>query len=226
MLGDIFFSLGTLAGSAVARLEGDDAVPAGNPGPGTRAASGDDVAGPTPHDGPDGDGDAMVDAALGAAAAWVIGKMLRPRRVSWARVVVAGLGAAVLAEAATRALAGPGARPADDDPDRILTRLAGGVAVAAGYASLLYPRLPGPPLARGLAFGALEVATASRGGLVRLALDTPGLRFPLKELAIPPDADPGPVGGLAFGVALGLLYRPRPGGRDDADPGDADPDDA
>jgi hypothetical protein len=94
-----------------------------------------------------------------------------------------------------------------DDPEAMLRRLGGGVAVAAGYASLLYPRLPGSPLVRGLAFGALEVAAAPTGGLVRMAGDVPGLRFPLQALAVPEEEGRGPIAHMAFGLGLGLLYR-------------------
>jgi hypothetical protein len=101
---------------------------------------------------------------------------------------------------------GPGRLPYAEDPDELATRLGAGIAVAAGYAAIVYPRLPGPPLLRGLAFGALEIAATPRGGLVRLAAKAPGIRFPLQALAMPVDEDAGPLSHLAYGLALGLLY--------------------
>lgn len=150
---------------------------------------------------------------VGSALAWGVGRVLSARSVSWPRVVVAGIGATVLSDLVGRAL-----EPADEardrayeeDPDALLVRLASGVGTAAGYASLLYPRLPGSPLVKGLIFGALEVAAAPRGGLARLATETVRLDFPLKGLAAPTDGRAGPVANLAFGIGLGLLYRPDP----------------
>ena len=111
----------------------------------------------------------------------------------------------------------PGALDAEytEDPDAILVRLASGVALAAGYASLLYPRVPGSPLVKGLAWGVLEIAAAPRGGLAGLAGRTPALRFPLKELAAPADEATAPLSRLAFGIGLGLLYRPADGDDDE-----------
>jgi hypothetical protein len=135
-------------------------------------------------------------------------------------VLVAGIGATVLSDMVGRAL-GPESEDRDDaydrDPDALLVRLGAGIALAAGYAALLYPRLPGSPLARGLVFGAMEVAAAPHGGLVRVATETPGLKFPLKDLAVPIDDDAGPLANLTFGVALGLLYRPNLAGDEDED---------
>jgi hypothetical protein len=144
------------------------------------------------------------------APGWWPGCCARP--VSWTRVVIAGVAATFLADLAARTLDdGRGeegasdrvGRPGETTRRRCCERFGAGIAIAAGYASLLYPRLPGPPLLRGLAFGALEVAASRRGGLVRMAAETPGLRFPLQGLALPLHEDTGPAG------PPGL--RPRPG---------------
>lgn len=196
MLGDLFYQLGTAVGGLGAHLPGK---------PGADEAPDDpldaDAFPPLGHAG------GMV---AGATAAWILARVLRPRPVRWTRVVVAGVAATVLADFAARTL-DPELRDRrpllQDDPDVMFRRLAGGVAMAAGYASLLYPRLPGPPLLRGLAFGALEVAAAPSGGLVRMAADAPGVRYPLQPLALEAEEDPGPVAHLAFGLGLGLFYR-------------------
>lgn len=220
MIGDLFYRIGTLVGTGVGAIESrvaadDDssrlttsnlADPSNRSGAPNPVAAGAD------------DGDMLVHSILGATAGWVVKKSLRPRSVSWPRVVVAGIGATVLADVVGRAL-GPDTedrdRAYDEDPDALLVRLGAGIAVAAGYAALLYPRLPGSPLTKGLIFGAMEVAAAPHGGLVRVATDTPGLKFPLEDLAVPIDDGVGPLANVAFGVGLGLLYRPRLDGSDE-----------
>lgn len=213
MFGDLIYSLGTLAGtglglveSRLAPAEPGAASPESMDDP--RPAGDDDRRRAADDDGGEG---LLVDAVIAGTAAWVIKKSLRPRSVSWPRVVAAGIGATVLADAVGRVLgtgATDGERAYEDDPDALLVRLASGVAVAAGYAALLYPRLPGSALTKGLIFGAMDLAAAPHGGLVRVAAETPGLKFPLKDLAIPGEHDPGLPATLAFGLALGFLYRP------------------
>jgi hypothetical protein len=206
--GDFFYQLGTIIGGLGSHL------------PGKPGADPSDAAAPAAVPDPD-PGDAHLGHAgglvAGATAAWLLARVLRPRPVRWTRVVIAGVAATFLADLAARTLDGgrSSERPLlADEPDDVLRRLGGGIAVAAGYAALLYPRLPGPPLLRGLAFGALEVAAASRGGLVRMADETPGVRFPLQSLATPMAPDAGTASHLAFGLGLGLFYR------DPADDGD------
>lgn len=215
MIGDLFYRLGTLVGtgvgvveSRVAATDDDSRLTTANP-----AEPSNPSGAPKPDDTglTADDSDMLVHSILAATAGWVVKKSLRPRSVSWPRVVVAGIGATVLADVVGRAL-GPDEedrdRAYDHDPDALLVRLGAGIAMAAGYAALLYPRLPGSPLTKGFIFGAMEVAAAPHGGLVRVATDTPGLKFPLKDLAVPIDDSVGPLANVAFGVGLGLLYRP------------------
>jgi hypothetical protein len=212
VLGDLFYQLGTLvgglgphlpgkAGAGFAEAPGDTAVK----DPVTGMVSG--------MDGDDPLGEAR-ELATAAGAAWLASRVLRPRGVSWPRVVIAGVAATFLADLLGRALdpdrpAGDGTSVLDADPEVLVRRYAAGIAMAAGYAALLYPRLPGPPLLRGLAYGALDMAAAPRGGLAGLVAETPALRFPLQELVFPEDepAPTGPIAPLAFGLALGLFYR-------------------
>lgn len=198
MLGDVLYRAGEALGSLEGRVRGD--------------------AGPAVLD----DREVAVDAAISAGAAWLVARLLRPRPVRWSRVVVAGVAGALLSEIVGRLQddsPDPERLPYAANPAELVGRMAAGVAVAAGYASIVYPRLPGSPLMRGLAFGALEIAAAPRGGLVRLAAEAPGLRFPLQALALPVDEDASPAAHLAFGLALGLLYRTSGG---DAGAGDDD----
>ena len=125
-------------------------------------------------------------------------------------MIVAGVAATALADLVGRSLENrpaSGARPYAENSEELLARFGAGIAIAAGYAALLYPRIPGSPLFRGVTFGALEIVAAPRGGLVTLASSARGLRFPLQALATPIDEDAGPLSHLAFGLGLGLFYR-------------------
>lgn len=208
MLGDLFNRAGAAIGTLEAQLRG--AVP----GPRAPREVGIEDSDHADH------ADTIEHAAMAAGAAWLASRLLRPRPVSWPRVVLAGVAATLLADMVGRAgedRREPGSPPFADDPEELLARLGAGVAIAAGYAAVVYPRIPGPPLLRGLAFGALEIAAAPRGGLVRLAAEAPGVKFPLQTLALPIDEDAGPLSHLAYGLGLGLLYRYGGDGDDDGD---------
>lgn len=204
MTGDLFHSLGSAIGRLEARMGRN---------PGTRAKAS------RPAD--TGQSELVADAAGTAAnaaiattAGWLLSRVFRPRPVGWPRVILAGVAATTLGEMVGRTTdreVGRGRVPYADDPEELLGRYGAGIALTAAYAALLYPRLPGSPLLRGLAFGALEVFAAPRGGLGRIAADAPGLKFPLQTLALPVDEDAGPLSHLAFGVGLGLFYRYEPG---------------
>lgn len=208
MLGDLFYQLGTAIGGLGSHLPGKAGAAS------EHTAS--DLALYDPETGAvtDADADDPAGQAVGlmasATLAWLAARVLRPRPVSWPRVVVAGVAATFLADMISRSLdrdAPAGEAGLDDEPEALVRKYGAGIAVAAGYAALLYPRLPGPPLLRGLAFGALDLAAAGRGGLAGLAAETPSLRFPLQALASPTDdRDAGPLAPLAFGLALGLFY--------------------
>jgi hypothetical protein len=206
LLDDLFYRLGSAAGAVDAQFSGKG-------GAGSRRAR--EVAVYEAENGevhdmdPETD-DAIVDSIAMTAAAAVLARVLRPKPVSWPRVIVAGVAASAFADfvgRVTEAEPAPDREPHAEDSEELLARFGAGIGIAAGYAALLYPRLPGPGLLRGLLFGALEVAAAPRGGLVRLATDTPGLKFPLQTLASPIDEDAGPLSHLAFGLGLGLFYR-------------------
>jgi hypothetical protein len=225
VLGDLFYQLGTIIGGLGSHLPGKAGAATGHAsgdadgrepeGDGASGADTDDASGPA--------GGVMA----GAAAAWLAARVLRPRPVSWPRVVLAGVAATFLADLVERTLdrdQPAGRAGLDGDTEALVRRYGTGIAMAAGYATLLYPRLPGPPLLRGLAFGALDLAAAQRGGLAGLAADTPSIRFPLQTLALPPDRDAGPLAAITFGLALGLFYRYDDGdAEDDADEVDPEP---
>ena len=211
MLSDVFFRLGEAIGGLESQVRGTPGEDAGE----LRSADDDAPAAGAPAA---DRGDAMSDedmaeaarrAAVTTAIAMLASRLLRPKPIRWPRVILAGAAGSLLADMVGRMqddARGPELSYAAN-PAELLGRVSAGVAVAAGYASILYPRLPGSPLLRGLVFGALEIAAAPRGGLVRLAAQAPGLRFPLQTLALPVDEDASPSAHLAFGLALGLLYR-------------------
>lgn len=220
MSGDLFYQLGVTLGGLGERLRGK--AGAGTPEGGRQVAVYDPESGT--YRNPEKEAaEAGENALIAAAAAWLVARLLRPRPVRWSRVVMAGVAATILADLVGRGVeddADSPRQPFAEGPEELLARLGAGVAVAAGYASLLYPRLPGSPLFRGLSFGALEMAAAPRGGLVRLASTAPGVRWPLQALALPVDEDAGALSHLAYGLGLGLLYRGH--AEDGDDDGDGD----
>ena len=214
MLGDLFHRLGSAIGTLEAQMR------SGGHGIGGREVAVYDTGNGGTRDLDQDVEETAANVMLAAVAGWILSRVFRPRPVSWPRVVLAGAAATIVADLVGRFgedAPEPGREPFAEDPEELLGRLGAGIAMAAGYASLLYPRLPGPPLLRGLAFGALEVAAAPRGGLVGVASEAPGIRFPLQALALPVDEDAGPMSHMAYGLGLGLLYRYDDGSESDDD---------
>jgi hypothetical protein len=217
VLGDLFYQLGAAVGGLGAHLPGKGGAGFGDSqrDVGVYDVETDEVLEIETGD-PFGQAGGLM---AGTAAAWLASRVLRPRAVSWPRVVIAGVAATFFVDLLRRRMDAEGPAGDEDsrnDPEALARRYAAGIAMAAGYASLLYPRLPGPPLLRGLAFGALDLAAAQRGGLAGLAADAPTLRFPLQALAAPvEDREAGPLGPMAFGLALGLFYRHDPEDEED-----------
>ncbi len=95
------------------------------------------------------------------------------------------------------------------DVRRFLERAGGDLAVAAAYASVVYPRIPGPPLLRAAIFGAADVAVAGNGGIAAtLTGVSPRVRVPLRQLLS--DEERRIERALALALALGLIYRDEP----------------
>ena len=87
-----------------------------------------------------------------------------------------------------------------------LERAGADLAVAAAYASIAYPRLPGPPFLRAAFFGAADVVASRGGGVAALLADlSPRSRLPLARLL--PEEERRVERALALALALGLLYR-------------------
>lgn len=119
--------------------------------------------------------------------------------------VAPNAGARDVPGAAVRGAPVPARRPEPASADGF--RYLSGIAAAAAYGAYIYPRLPGRPLTRGVAFAALELAAARSGGafglLRRLA---PDIDFPLDSIVTPGLPAHRTLPTLAFGIALGL-YR-------------------
>ncbi|HEX7119253.1 MAG TPA: hypothetical protein VF212_10720 [Longimicrobiales bacterium] len=125
----------------------------------------------------------------------------------WPRVLLAGVAGTALLELADAVERRLGTVPPDAPPPDGPLRYAAGIATAAAYASLLYPRLPGAPAARGLVFGALEAAATRAGGTFTLLRRlSPQISLPVEALAPPVVPARGPLSAVAFGIGLGL-YR-------------------
>lgn len=208
MLGDLFYRLGAAMGALDNQLRG---MGAGGFAPGRRQVAIYDPEDGDVHELDDDDtADTAEHAVLTAAAAWFLTRLLRPKPVNWPRLILAGAAATALADLVGRTAEEEGAagrEPYATGSEELMARFGAGMAVAAGYAALVYPRIPGPPLLRGLIFGGLEVLAAPRGGLIRIAAEVPGVKFPLQALALPVDEDAGPMSHMAYGLGLGLLYR-------------------
>ncbi|MBW3535522.1 MAG: hypothetical protein KY453_09960 [Gemmatimonadetes bacterium] len=150
---------------------------------------------------------AALAAALGSRALRLVPARRRPGLGGLLKAGAAGAGAAVLRE-----LVRPLVAPRADG--RTLQEAMGDAAVAGSARGLLYgalvePRLPGPPLVRGLLFGYVEYLASPWGGLTRLAgRSAPHRRVPLLSSLFD---DLGPEGDtladhMVYAVALGLLY--------------------
>lgn len=211
MVGELFYRVGYAVGqieSYVARgsdTEDDDATPR----PRRRQRS---APAPTPRrerrdDGEDMRGQ-MEEALKDAAETWFVSRILRPRHISWPAVLFAGLTATALSDLVAYYTDPERRFPYDDDAEELVARYGAGIASTAAYAAVLYPRLPGTPVTRGLTFGLLDVVTEPEGGIIAIARRVaPQLRFPLKPFAMPVNEDAGALARMAFGLALGLFYR-------------------
>lgn len=208
LIGELFYRVGYAAGqieSYMSRAEGaEDAEAPARPPRRQRPR-------PRPPEPQGEDGELreqMEDALKDAAETWFVSRVLRPRSVSWPGVLFAGLVATALSDVVAFFTDPDRPRPLDEDPEDLMARYGAGIASTAAYAALLYPRLPGSPLTRGVVFGLLDVVTEPEGGIVATARRfAPQVRFPLKPFALPVNEEAGPLARLAFGVALGLFYR-------------------
>ena len=101
--------------------------------------------------------------------------------------------------AAEGGAAGAGARG-------LLERAAADLAIAATYAAVVYPRVPGPRWFRATVFAAADIAVSRRGGLASFLADlSPRARTPLARLL--PDEERRIERAVALALALALIYK-------------------
>lgn len=166
-------------------------------------------------------------AALGATAlSWAAGRWLRPSEVAWGRAVLAGVIGTLLYDATMvvdqRLLnrkfdtISPLGEALTDDPEMqrwagLAAHYAAGVGLAVLYARYLHERLPGPRPLRGAAFGLLDAATLTWGGVYPLVQQLGGdLPIPATYAALahsPTVTAQSVLRHLAYGVGVGLVYR-------------------
>lgn len=156
----------------------------------------------------------VLDAFLAVGAGTALKRLLalwpgkgRPGAFRVVRAAAAGAAAAFLTELLRPLVAGEKSEMALED---VLTDiLLAGVGRGILYAWIVEPRVPGPALVQGSAYGALEYALAPWGGLEEIAGSAvPYRKVPaLSTLLKTRDREEELlVEHLAFGVALALLY--------------------
>lgn len=161
----------------------------------------------------DGVSHKVLDAFLAVGAGSVLSRVFalwpsrrRPGLFRLFRAGAAGAAASFLAELAKPLLLGkPAGKPLEAELTDILLT---GVGRGLLYAALVEPRVPGPPLLRGTAYGALEYALGPWGGLEELAgSEAPQGKVPALSILLKDRGkDEEFVERVAFGVALALLY--------------------
>lgn len=127
-----------------------------------------------------------------------------PGAATVARAAAAGAAAAVLVELGRRVLLDGPAIRIEDLPRRLLSGATRGLV----FGAVGEPRLPGPSLLRGVAWGGAEFLVSPLGGLPRFLLrHTPYGRIPLVQGALrhEDDGDGDLLEHLVFGIALALL---------------------
>ncbi len=160
------------------------------------------------------------------AATWLARRMFRAREIRWSRAVLAGVVGTLLYDLERSLDQRAFGRDTDvvsataaaltDDPDtqKWIGRAgeyAAGIGLATIYARHLYGRLPGSPLTQGLAFGALDAATLSWGGLLPLLNRiSPEVRMPLGYAGLSRSPEISAqllLRHLAYGAGVGIVYR-------------------
>ena len=154
--------------------------------------------------------DQIVAAGLAAVGARLLSAW-RPKHGTAAtdliRAAATGVGAAVIVELVRPLLRGERALP--DLDEGTVDRILGGIAQGLAYAAVVEPRLGGPGVLRGAAYGAAEYAALPLGGLSRVfGRATPQGRIPVvgRLLEGLDDAERSFLEHLAFGAVMGALY--------------------
>lgn len=155
----------------------------------------------------------ILDALLTVGAGSVIARVLSlwpsrpgPGIVRLLRAGAAGAAANLLGELVRPALTGK--KPDSAVEEKLTDILFTGAGRGLLYASLVEPRIPGPPLLQGAAYGSLEYALTPWGGLGELAgSNAPQGKIPALAILLEDrGADEQLIEHVAFGIALALLY--------------------
>lgn len=150
---------------------------------------------------------ASVSGALVARALREWKPRRRPGVGLLARSAAAGAAAMIFQELA-HALLSDDPRESARRSRTLGDRLVSGVARGLVYGAVAEPRLPGPPVLRGVAFGTAEFLLSPLGGVGKLlGKEAPYGRIPLLRLLVEDvsvDQD-GYVEHLVFGLALALM---------------------
>lgn len=163
---------------------------------------------------PDGEGSGTLDWIVGAVSGGAAAQVLRhwqprsrPGPVLLARALAAGAAASLIQALVAVLLA------EDDDEvfldgSAFLDRLFSGGVRGLLYAAVAEPRLPGPPILRGVLYGSVEYLLAPMGGVSRvLGRESPWGRVPvLRSILDRAEIDEDHVvEHLVFGAALALM---------------------
>lgn len=167
----------------------------------------------------------LAGVAATAAAGWLGSRVLGAREVRWGRAVLAGVIGTMLYD--IMMLADQRLLQRNFDTIRPLgealtdneelqpwlawaAHYAAGVGLAVVYARYLRGRLPGPPVAQGVAFGLLDAATLAWGGVYPLlSRAVPGVRIPPGYAGLAHAPTPGAQSLLrhaAYGAGVGMVY--------------------
>ncbi len=161
----------------------------------------------------DPDAHKLLEAFLAVGAGTLLARLFsawparsRPGTARLLRAGTAGAAAAFLAELLRPLLTGKALEGSLEE--EIVDILLSGAGRGLLYAALVEPRVPGPPVLQGTAYGAIEYALTPWGGLEELAgKAAPQRRVPfLATLLRGRDQEEPFLGHLAFGIVLALLY--------------------
>jgi hypothetical protein len=154
------------------------------------------------------------EAVIAAGGTALVGKLLEmlPRRRKFGptrlvRAAAAGAGAALVRELLRPMTSGE--QPATTFVERARAAALSGSARGLLYGALVDPRIPGPPLIRGAAYGAIEHLVSPLGGLTALAGPAaPHRRLPfLAQLYDEMEPEEQTLmDHVLFGVAMAALY--------------------
>lgn len=144
----------------------------------------------------------VVDRVLGS---W--GRRTEPGVTRLLRAAVSGAAAALIVDLIRPLLEGDRRIPVLDRDT--FDHVVGGAAHGLVYGAVLEPRVPGPPLLKGIVFGSAEYMAHPLGGVTALlGHHAPHRRLPVIGDVIDrlDDHDRGWLEYVAFGIALAVIY--------------------